>query len=76
MVIVKESFAINNATVLVCEMFDNDIVTDQLITSVGNFKKGDFVVEDSKSCFSNPSTRNIVIKRVSLSNQIDKIAFA
>ena len=72
---VKDSFNINNATVLVCEMFEDEEVTKTLHTDIGRFNKDEFVVEKVKACFSTPTTRNIVIKKANLSQKINDFSF-
>lgn len=72
---VKDSFNIDNSTVLICELFADEIVTETLQTNIGYFNKDEFVVEKIKSCFSIPNTRNIIIKKADLSQRINSFMF-
>ena len=59
MINVKEMFKLNTeATVLVCEMFNDDIITKKIHSNVGLISR--FEVEKAKNCFSASATRNIV----------------
>lgn len=48
-----------NITVLVCDMFSDEEITRQVKTSAGIHSR--FEVENPKFCFSNPTTRNVVL---------------
>lgn len=57
---VNEAFRLNApATVLICELFPNEIVTTVLESNIG--KHRDFVVFPIRSCFSPAKSRNIVL---------------
>lgn len=73
---VKQSFTIEKGfTVLVCEAFDDEIITDRLLTNVKIFEIGEFTVEKAISCFGKPQTRNILIKQTYLDNEIKQFEF-
>ena len=60
MINVKETFKLNTGeTVLVCEMFEDDIVTNKIESNVGDITG--FEVEKPKNCFGTSMTRNIVV---------------
>lgn len=60
MIAVKEVFKINkNATVLVCDMFSDDVIKEKIQSNMGQHEK--FEVETPRYCFSEPKTRNIVL---------------
>ena len=63
---VFEIFEVSNATILVCDLFDDSVITDTLITDVGIFNKGDFEVERPTACFSKPKVRFIGIRKKNL----------
>lgn len=75
MIFVKESFETKNITILVCEMFSDDVVTDTLVTDVGSFNNREFAVMENKACFSIPTTRHVVIRKTNLPKKIEKINF-
>ena len=76
MIAVKDTLQLKGITVLVCELFGDDVVTDKLETDAGVFSGGDFVVEDNKDCFSAVNTRNIVIRKAVIPQKINQIRFA
>ncbi len=39
---VIEVFEISNVAILVCDLFDNSVITDTSITDVGSFNKDEF----------------------------------
>lgn len=63
---VFEIFEVSNATVLVCDLFDDSVITDTLITDAGIFNKGEFEVEHPTACFSEPKQRFIGIRKNNL----------
>ena len=71
---VKEIFEISNATMLVCDLFDDCIITDKLITDIGVFHKGEFSVEQLTVCFGKPNYRIIGIEKKNLP-QIHTVRF-
>lgn len=76
MLTVKDSFEINNKiTVLVCDMFTDDVVTNTLQTNEGLFARNEFAVEKVKYCFGTPTTREIVIRKTNLTGKIKSVDF-
>ena len=71
---VKDVFEISNATMLVCDLFDDGIIADTLITDIGNFYKDEFSVEHLTACFSEPKCRMVGIRKKNLP-KIHKIRF-
>ena len=63
---VLEIFEISNATILVCDLFDDSVVTDTLVTDVGIFNKEEFEVERATACFSEPKSRIVGIRKNNL----------
>ena len=63
---VIEIFEISNATILVCDLFDDSVITDTLITDVGVFNKDEFAVEHATACFSEPKQRFVGIRKKNL----------
>lgn len=62
MVKVNEAWKLQeNSIVLVCDMFEDDIITNKISTDIGEFEKPSFSVEAAKKCFSEPKTRDIVL---------------
>ena len=60
MIQVREITQLNsNTTVLVCDMFSDDIVTKTIKTNFGTVCN--FVVETPKECFSVPKTRDVLV---------------
>ena len=60
MINVLETFKLNtNACVLVCEYFEDNTISDKLMSNVENYEE--FEVEIIRNCFSVPKTRNIVL---------------
>ena len=60
MISVKETIRLDKRIViLICEMFDNKIVTDTISSNIGLFK--DFEINNVKACFSIPTTRIITV---------------
>ncbi len=47
--------------ILICDMFNDEVITNQLSVNGQLFSKTDFEVERPKDCFSLSATRNIVI---------------
>lgn len=56
---VLEILNLNQKKILVCEIFDDDIITNKI--RINNMTVENFVVETVKNCFSIPATRNIVL---------------
>lgn len=57
---VKEILKVGtNATVLVCPLFSDEEIKDAIASNLGLHTN--FVVEEPKYCFSEPTTRNIVL---------------
>ena len=63
---VKESFEIQNATILVCDPFDPALVTDTLITDIGNFTKSDFSIVHPRNCYGNTNYQFVGIRKINL----------
>ncbi len=63
MIKVLENIKGKNITILVCNWFDDKIVTDILQTDAGCFNSTIFEVSPMNFCFSKPTTRHIVIKK-------------
>ncbi len=63
---VNEVFETSNATILVCDLFDDDKITDILITDIGTFNKDEFAVERATTCFNEPKQRMIGIRKKNL----------
>ena len=66
MIKVIEVFEISNATILVCDLFDDSIITDTLITNIGVFNKDEFAVEHATACFGEPKHRFVGIRKKNL----------
>jgi len=74
MINVKETIELNrNCTILVCEMFEDGLVTDKIRSDVGVHES--FEVEKLKLCFSVSATRNIVMFNDPNSKNIKEIQF-
>jgi len=74
MIKVKETFELNSeATVLVCEMFEDDIITTKIKSNIGHINR--FEVEKIKNCFSVPATRNIVVFNLLKGDVVKNIEF-
>lgn len=74
MIRVKETMKLNNNyTVLICDMFNDNIVTDKIESNLGIHEN--FEVEGVKACFSIPKSRNIVIFDNLEGNDIRAIRF-
>ena len=74
MINVKETIELNkNHTILVCEMFEDSLVTDRIKSNIGVHES--FEVEKTKLCFSNPATRNIVMFNDPDSKNIKRLQF-
>lgn len=59
MISVKEVFNLkNNTTILVCDLFSDDVVTDLVRTDSGDYSN--FDVLPIRECFTKARTRNIV----------------
>lgn len=56
---VLEILNLDRKKILVCEIFEDDIITNKL--QINNMTVDKFVVEPVKNCFSIPTTRNIVL---------------
>jgi hypothetical protein len=63
MIKVLDKLQLSKGTVLVCEIFNTSDVTDRIKTNIGIFEKENFYIDDIKNCFSEPHTRNIVIRK-------------
>ena len=63
---VIEVFEIPNATILVCDLFDDNVITDTLTTDIGIFNKDEFAVEHVTACFGEPKQRIIGIRKKNL----------
>jgi hypothetical protein len=72
---VKETLKLNNATVLVCDLFEDSEITAKLKTNVGTFDSSEFEVETVKPCFCEPITRKIVIKKSNITDAITNFSF-
>lgn len=60
MIDVKETLKVGtNATVLVCALFSDEEIKPTIESDLG--KHTNFFVEEPKYCFSEPTTRNIVL---------------
>ena len=68
---VKEILKINNATVLVCDLFDDSEITSRIKTNLGVFYSPEFEVEAVKFCFDKPKTRHIILKKHDIGNITD-----
>lgn len=62
--------------ILFCDMFDDDVVTDQLSVNGRIFSKDEFQVEKPRGCFSDPKSRNIVLSTQMNCQNIIFAAFA
>lgn len=63
----------NGRTALVCDMFEDKVVTNRISSNIGYFDS--FVVEKPKYCFSQPTTRNIVLFGSGDYSSVNKIRF-
>ena len=61
--------------VLVCDLFDDNVVTNKLKTDVGVFSKSDFSVGTVTACFSPVSSRTILLRTKRDCSGIKKIEF-
>ena len=75
MIKVLDRLQLSKYTVLVCEIFNTSDVTDRIKTNIGIFEKEDFYIDDIKNCFSEPNTRNIVIRKNIDCSKITDLSF-
>ena len=76
MISVKEILNLRDEfTILVCDTFDDEIITDSLLINKCLFYKNEFEIEKNKSCFSKPNTRRITIKKKLTDKHIYAAAF-
>lgn len=74
MIKVKEILKLNNdMTILVCDVFEDDIITKTIESNVGKHNK--IEVEKISACFSKPQTRNIIVYGLEDHSNIDRIRF-
>lgn len=60
MIPVMETMQLNeNVTILVCDMFSDEIITKTIMTNLG--KHQNIAVETIRECFSKPKTRDILV---------------
>ena len=60
MIQVMDTMQLNEkGTLLVCEVFADEIITGTIKTNIGSFRN--FSVEMLKECFSKPKTRDILL---------------
>lgn len=62
-------------TMLICEKFDNDKVTDILKTNIGNFFKGEFTIGKYTYCFNEPTASIIFIRGNKDCSKIKEVEF-
>ena len=73
---VKEVHPLGNRIwVLFCDLFNDDLITDNLNVGGMIYKKPNFEIEQPKVCFSPPTTRNIVLFTEQNCSQITSISF-
>lgn len=57
---VRETLQLENGfSVLMCDLFSDEEITQTLVSNIGIHKN--FVVEGVRNCFSSATTRNIVL---------------
>lgn len=60
MIKVLETVKLNtNATILVCDMFDDKIATKTIKSNIGLHSS--FAIETPQECFSKPKTRDVLV---------------
>ena len=65
----------SDTPVLVCDLFDDDVITNRLKTDIGIFDETSFSVGDVKSCFSPAISRTIMLRTDNDCSQINEIEF-
>ena len=76
MINVKEIIEMESGfPVLVCDLFDDEDVTNHVKTSIGLFEKSDFAVGTITACFAPPSSRTILLKTNKDCSSIKEIEF-
>ena len=76
MINVKEIIEMESGfPVLVCDLFDDKDVTNQVKTSIGLFDKSDFAVGAATACFAPPSSRTILLRTTEDCSGIKEIEF-
>ena len=73
---VVERFRLNSGEpVLICEWFDDDVITKQIKTDIGLFTEPEFALGTVTACFAPPTTRSIVIRTQKDCSKIKEIEF-
>lgn len=62
-------------TVLITEWFDDNIITNKLLTNIGVLEKSNFYVEHPRPCFSNPTNRLITLRKHFHKGEITTVEF-
>lgn len=62
-------------TVLVCDLFSDDVITNRLKTDIGIFEESSFAIGDVKSCFSQPTSRTILLRTDKDCSEISEVEF-
>ena len=76
MIKVHEIINLNNGMpVLICDLFQDDVITDKLSTNIGDFLKKDFSVGQIHYCFSKPKSRTILLRTMRDCTEIHSIKF-
>lgn len=61
--------------VLVCDLFEDDVITNRLKTDIGIFGETSFSVGDVKSCFSPAASRTILLHTDQDCSTISEVEF-
>lgn len=76
MIKVKEVWKLQeDAIVLVCDVFGDNVITNKISTDIGEYEKPSFSVEAARKCFSEPKTRHIVLHTKEDCSNIRNIEF-
>ena len=72
---VLDKIKTRDRTVLICELFNDDVVTDRLKTNIGILNYDEFKVEQPRGCFSKPKASMIILKGNIDTSKIEEIDF-
>lgn len=76
MIKVKDRLRIKSSNpVLICDLFADDVITNRLKTDIGIFEESSFAIGDVKSCFSQPTSRTILLRTDKDCSKISEVEF-
>ena len=65
----------NGMPVLICDLFQDNEVTNKLSTDIGEFSENEFAIGQIRSCFGPPKTRTILLRTHEDCSKIKNISF-